>query len=196
MSPKRKRHSPLTNQHGGALLLVLIMLVIFGLSLGMTGALTSTLMQQLKEEELLFRGDQYRKAIESYFKSAQGNPQQQQQPSFNLPIGAAPGGGMYPASLDDLVKDNRSAGTVRHLRRKYTDPFTGDEFVLIKAPGGRIKGVRSASPLTPFKEDNFLPAYENFKGAKSYQEWEFVFETGQKGSVNTTGETKIQGIPQ
>lgn len=196
MSPIRKRLSPLDNQRGATLMVVLMLLVIFGLSLGMTGKLTSTLMQQVKEEELLFRGDQYRRAIESYSKYAHGNVSPGFQPAAVSPgrTGAAPGGGNFPPSLDALLKDNRSAATVRHLRRKYTDPFTGADFVLIKDPAGRIKGVRSASEQQPFKEDNFPPEYENFKGKKSYKEWEFVFEAGSNRSTNSTGPATIQGL--
>ena len=128
-------------------------------------------MQQEREEELYFRGDQYRRAIASYYQAKHGN---------------APG--MYPNKLEDLLKDPRSLQTRRHLRRIYMDPFTGEDFVLIRQGAvitgltgtgtalGGIKGVQSSSNLEPFKQDGLPKAYEAFAGARSYSQWPFVFE--------------------
>ncbi len=54
------------NQRGVTLLTVLVMVVVIGLTLGMAGTSWRALMQREREEELLWRGDQYRRAIESY----------------------------------------------------------------------------------------------------------------------------------
>ncbi len=176
--------------------MVLVMIVILGLAAGMAGSTWKTIMQREREAELLFRGDQYRRALESYFRQGHGNvssgPVVTGTPGR---IGSGPGGGNYPAALEDLVRDPRSATVVRHLRKLYPDPFTGENFVLIKDPAGRIKGVKSASTLTPFKEDGFAKEYIDFKGAASYGGWQFVYEPGRNRSQNTTGGTTIQGLP-
>jgi type II secretory pathway pseudopilin PulG len=147
---------------------VLFALMVIGLLLGLTGQTWSQVMQREREEELLFRGDQYRRAIESYYTTSHG------------------GQGSYPRSLEDLLKDPRSVQTKRHLRKRYLDPFTNAEFELIGAGGdvggdtiaarsiGRIKGVRSTSPLAPFRQDGFPEEYATFKGAASYDKWEFL----------------------
>ena len=45
---------------------------------------------------------------------------------------------------------------VRHLRRLYRDPITGqDEWGLVEAPGGGVMGVYSRSEDEPIKSGNF-----------------------------------------
>jgi len=149
---------------------VLFAIMVIGLMLGLAGQTWSQVMQREREEELLFRGDQYRRAIESYYTTGHG------------------GVGNYPRSLDDLLQDPRSLQPKRHLRKAYLDPFTNEAFELISAGGdvggetittaqtfGRIKGVRSTSRLAPFREDGFSEEYTTFKGAASYDKWEFIY---------------------
>jgi type II secretory pathway pseudopilin PulG len=173
----KERISPhlLQNQRGAALVIVLVTVVILGLSMGIAGSTWRTIVQKAKEEELLFRGDQYRRAIGSYYQRAHAGTQ-----------------GMFPSSLEDLLKDPRSLQTVRHIRQLYKDPMTGEDWVLIReggkisgtvaasANGGRIIGVRSSSDLEPFKKDGFSKEYEKFKGAAKYSDWEFVYEKETK----------------
>lgn len=153
------------SQRGSALMIVLVMLVILGFSATMAGKTWKTTVQQAREEELLFRGDQYRRAIESYYSFAHAGRS-----------------GTYPAKLEDLMKDPRSLQALRHLRRPFNDPMTGEEWALVKDEGGRIRGVYSMSSLEPFKKDGFSQDYEKFKGAKAYSDWKFVYEpkTAQK----------------
>ena len=115
-------------------------------------------MTREKEEELLFRGDQYRLAIERYYN-------------------ALPGRQAYPQNIEDLLKDNRTLLGKRHLRRQYKDPVTGEDFVLIrdKTKGNGIIGVQSESQKKPLKQDNFPDQYASFKGAESYSAWKFVY---------------------
>ncbi len=198
--PQRIRRAlrPLVNQRGVTLMVVLVMVVIVGLGAGMAGSTWKTVMQREREEELLFRGDQIRKAIESYASHRAGNqPSSSPQNAGSTPgrIGAAPGGASYPNTLDDLLRDPRSPSAVRHLRKLFKDPFTGEDWVLIKDPAGRVKGVKSASTLEPFKQDGFPPEYASFKGAAAYADWQFVYEQGQRQSTNTTGGSKIRGLP-
>jgi hypothetical protein len=86
------------------------------------------------------------------------------------------GGGLhqFPESLEELLQDNRSLATVRHLRRLYPDPITGGDWELIRDAKGRIKGVRSSSRLTPFQQDGFRPENKSFSGRQSYAAWEFI----------------------
>jgi len=149
----------LRNQRGVALMAVLVMVVIMGLGAGIVGATWKTKVQRSKEQELLWRGDQYRKAIASYCQVTHGG---------------APG--KYPRSLEELERDPRFLHRVRHIRRLFKDPISGEDFVLIKDASGAITGVRSASELEPFKKDGFPYEYAQFANRKRYSEWEFVFK--------------------
>lgn len=182
------RSSRLADQRGFTLLLVLVAVVVLGLVAGITGRLWSSVMQQEREAELLFRGDQYRRAIESYSNLKKGGK-----------------GGSYPATVDDLLRDKRMPEVKRHLRQEYKDPFTGEPFELIPAGGqvgglgsgkaaiGGFKGVRSTSTLKPFKDDGFPLEYESFKGAASYADWEFVFEPADANKNGTATGTVPPG---
>ncbi|PLX85309.1 MAG: hypothetical protein C0617_04355 [Desulfuromonas sp.] len=165
----------LTSQRGVTLLTVLVMVVVMGLAAGMAGSTWRTVVQQAKEEELLFRGGQYRSAIESYYNGKAGGKAQQ-----------------YPTSLEDLVEDPRFGETTRHLRKLFPDPMTGGEWIPIRQGGtitgvpgptigiGGIIGVRSSSDLKPFKKDGFSEEFEGFAQSSSYSEWEFVFRPKKK----------------
>lgn len=155
---KRGAAHLLGNQRGTALLTVLVAVVILGLTVAGTGASWKTLTQQSREEELFWRGDQIRRALESYYNFSTSGARNQ-----------------LPAKLEDLVKDPRSLQIERHLRRVYLDPMTGEDWVLIKDPGGHITGVRSASTLEPFRKDGFPEGYDSFVSRSKYSEWEFVF---------------------
>lgn len=165
------------NQRGATLVVVLVLMVILGLSAGIAGTTWKTVMQKAKEEELLFVGDQYRRAIEAYYTKGHG--------------GRA---GIYPSQIDYLLKDPRSLQTLRHIRRLYADPMTGGDWMLIKDEGGRIKGVYSSSGLEPFKKDGFIKEYESFKDATKYSDWKFVYEAKQDAQASKTA-TSGQSSP-
>jgi type II secretory pathway pseudopilin PulG len=125
----------LRNQRGVALMAVLVMVVIMGLGAGIVGTTWKAKVQRSKERELLWRGDQYRKAIASYYGVTRSGP--------------------YPPNLEVLERDPRFLQRVRHIRRFFKDPITGTDFILIKDASGGITGVRSSSDLEPFKQDGF-----------------------------------------
>ena len=125
-------------RRGTALLTVLVMVVLLGLAAGMAGQSLGALLQREREAELLWRGQQYRQAMASYYGVRQGAQK-----------------GMFPSKLEDLLRDPRSPAVIRHLRRLYNDPMTGKEWELIKDQGGRIIGVRSTSELAPFQQTGF-----------------------------------------
>ncbi len=168
----------LCNQRGVTLMIVLVMVVVVGLAAGMTGATWRTVVQRANEEELMWRGDQYRKAIESYVNFRHGSVSGGKFPTISTKGGKQKSTllNKYPRSLEALLKDPRSLSPVRHLRQLYPDPMTGGDWELVKAPGGWIRGVRSASMEEPFKKEGFPKEYEDFAGAANYNEWEFVFD--------------------
>jgi type II secretory pathway pseudopilin PulG len=139
---------------GFTYLAVMFTLVLIGLSI--TGAVQQwkTVMKREKEAELLFRGDQIRKAIASYRQT--------------------PGISNYPQKLEDLVKAPNTSATKRFLRKVYKDPMTHGDWALVKV-GDRIKGVYSKSEEEPLKQANFPDEYKYFEGKTKYSEWVFEF---------------------
>jgi type II secretory pathway pseudopilin PulG len=132
--------------------------MVMGAGLAATGTLWSSTAQREKERELLFIGNEFRQAIESYYRRS-------------------PGASAYPKSLAELVEDKRFPMPQHHLRRIYADPMTGKaEWALVEAPGGAgIMGVHSRSESQPLKTGNFRSADAAFEEAKKYSDWQFVF---------------------
>ncbi len=138
---------------------VLIFMAVMGISLTAGGTYWSTVIKREKEKELLFRGEQIRCAIESYYNGAPGG-----------------GGTQYPSALNDLLKDSRYLATRRYLRKVYSDPMTRDgQWGLVMAPGGRIKGIFSKSKEKPLKVGNFSEDNKSFENAETYSDWRFVY---------------------
>lgn len=147
-------------ERGFTLLGVLFLLVLLGVGLAALGKVWETSLRREKEAELLFVGDQFRRAIESYHRLTSGTEKH------------------YPKRLNDLLEDNRFPNTVRHLRRLYRDPFTlSQEWGLIKS-GDEITGVYSLAPGKPVKTAAFPPPYEAFADQGSYRDWQFLATPG------------------
>lgn len=147
-------------QSGFTLLSVLFLMVVFGISLVGANTYWSTTVKREKEAELIFRGDQIRKAIESYYNASKSG-----------------GKNAYPRNLESLLKDPRSLSVKKHLRKMYLDPMSKDgEWGLITVASGGIKGVYSKSNDKPLKISNFSKEYIDFEKAKSYSDWRFVYD--------------------
>ena len=144
-------------ERGFTYLGVLVIVMVMGAAMAATGSLWSSTAQREKERELLFIGEQFRQAIESYYRRS-------------------PGAAQYPKSLSELVDDKRFPMPQHHLRRVYADPMTGKaQWGLVEAPGGGIMGVHSNSEQAPLKTGNFRRKDEKFEGADQYAKWAFVY---------------------
>jgi hypothetical protein len=64
--------------------------------------------------------------------------------------------------------------------------MTGEPFQIIKDPGGRLVGVRSASEDEPFKKDGFPVEYEEFRDAEKYSAWQFRYAPAKVQPGTTT----------
>ena len=135
--------------------------------------------QRMREQELLFVGEQYRQAIQRYYSGA--------------PPGAAR---VLPASLEALLEDDRYPVPVRHLRRLYADPITGSAEWGVLRVGGRIAGVHSLSAKEPVKQAGFAQDNEHFNGKTAYRDWTFATSiSGRPIFVNPpSGGTPGDGI--
>jgi len=137
---------------------LLAILVIIGISLGAAGKYWQNVILREKEAELLFRGDQYKQAIERYYNAIPALPR-------------------YPRRIEDLLVDNRTSAGKRYLRQQYKDPMTGDAFQLVEgvdATGKFIIGVKSKSDKTPLKQSHFPEAHKDFEGKGQYSDWQFI----------------------
>jgi len=137
---------------------LLIFVAIAGVALAGTGTLWSTQARRDREADLLFVGEEFRRAISAYYETA--------------PAGQPP---RFPAKLEDLVEDRRFPTVRRHLRKVYADPMTGGrEWGVVRGPGDGIVGVYSLAPGAPLRKAGFPPLYAEFAAAKSYRDWRFV----------------------
>lgn len=123
---RRRRRAELDD--GGFVLVALLVGMAVG-AIWLGAALPAWRHQALreKEAELIFRGEQYARAIVLYQKKNQG---------------------LYPQSIDTLLSD-------RHLRKKWKDPVTGKDFFPLgigqqsaqPGPGAPSRGVPGGAPV-------------------------------------------------
>ena len=147
-------------------LLFLVVIVTFALS----GVATvwHTMAQREREAELLFIGEQFSQAIESYYRWSPGGPQ-------------------LPRSLNDLLRDDRFPMARRHLRRIYRDPMTGSTDWGLVMEADRIAGVHSLSKRKPIRVAGF--DRREFEEAESYEDWQFVYSRARKRRPNVAAES-------
>jgi type II secretory pathway pseudopilin PulG len=144
-------------QAGFTYLTVMFVVAILLGGLALVGEMWETSTRREKETELLFIGNQYRRAIGLYYEATQGPVKR------------------YPRALEDLIKDPRQPGNHPYLRKLFPDPMTGTaDWVLVKAPDGGIQGVHSASAEGPLKIGGFRVRDADFEGAQKYAEWQFI----------------------
>src|SRR3989344_3465450 len=78
--------------------------------------------RRAREAELVWRGEQFRQAIEAY---------------ASVPVGE--GQSHLPRRLEDLLEDRRSGELQRHLKRIWPDPLTGrTEWGLVRSEERRV----------------------------------------------------------
>ncbi|HXV08010.1 MAG TPA: type II secretion system protein [Burkholderiales bacterium] len=148
-------------QRGLTYLGLLFFVAVIGVGLAAVGSVWHTTVKREREGELLFVGEQYRRAIKSYYD-------------------ASPGAKRYPRSLEELLLDPRFPNVRRHLRRIYRDPMTGaTQWELVSAPDGAILGVHSSSRDKPLKSAGFAPELAAFAQAETYADWVFAFVPAQ-----------------
>lgn len=160
------------SESGFTYIAALFMVVIMGIMLGAVGQSVKVVMKREREKELIFRGLQYRDAIERWSKK-----------------------GVPLKDLKDLVEptvsNNANASKDRLLRKLYKDPITGGEWKTLPTPPDPIQGiwgVASASNEEPFKQGNFPEVIKSFDGKKKYSDWEFVFKKTPAGLRNPAGQ--------
>jgi type II secretory pathway pseudopilin PulG len=120
-------------------------------------------LKREREAELLFAGDQIRRALTRYATSA-------------------PGGERYPRRLEDLLRDPRYPLPRRYLRQVYRDPMSADGTWGLVKSGDFIIGVNSSSEEEPLKTGAFAFADRAFEEKKKYSEWIFMAQEPARGT--------------
>ncbi|MEX1841647.1 type II secretion system GspH family protein [Enterobacter cloacae] len=146
-----------SNESGFTYLLLIIWLAIVAIMLLCSEEHIAANWRRQKEAQLLFTGDQIRKAILDY----RDNPQSDT---------------CFPVSFQQLSEDKRGGRTRYLLRRHYLDPFTGKEWGKLYDKENRWIGVYSKGEGIPLKRKRFPAHYEEFEKAKSYADWKFIVE--------------------
>ncbi len=96
----------LQGQHGYAMVALLVGMSVMAVMLTAVMPSWNQMARREKEAELVFRGEQYARAIGLFQRRS--------------------GPGVLPPSLDVLVDQ-------KFLRKKYKDPITNDDFAIVSA---------------------------------------------------------------
>lgn len=117
--PIEGQGSSLYDDRGFTMVVLLVVIAVMGI--GMTAMLPTWRQQSIreKEEELIFRGNQYARAIALY---------------------ARKNNNVLPANVDVLVDG-------KYLRKKWKDPITGTDFGLL--PAGQPANAGRGNPQGP-----------------------------------------------
>jgi len=111
-------------ERGFALLLVFLMAAVIGITLWAELPRVALQSQRAKEQMLVERGEQYKRAIQLFLRANKGT--------------------RYPADMDDL---DRGFNNLRFLRHRYKDPMTGkDEWRIIHIQGGVLTDSLLSKP--------------------------------------------------
>jgi type II secretory pathway pseudopilin PulG len=204
------------SERGYAMAALLVMIAIMLTLMTAAGPIWRHLARREKEAELVFRGEQYARAIALYRTK-----------NANLP-------NAFPPSIDVLVEG-------KYLRKKYKDPMTKDgEFVPIAAagqqpgvPGGNPQtgrgraGQPQPSPVQPqpgapqpptagpaaggvmgVRSKSTETSLRSYRGATRYDMWQFTFNVAPRpggampmagpgeGARNPDTATTPGGFPQ
>lgn len=146
-----------SGQRGVVLMGLVVLLALAGLTVLQVAESAASARQRERETQLLWVGQQYLQALESYHRATPG-------PVKHLPV-----------SLDELLRDSRFPNPVRHLRRLYPDPLQPEVPWGLLRRGNQIIGVYSQSDAAPLRRTGFARGLESFEGATQYSAWRFLF---------------------
>ncbi|HSB67922.1 MAG TPA: type II secretion system protein [Candidatus Methylomirabilis sp.] len=129
--------------------ILLLSILIIGISSAGVAEMWSTQAKREKEEELLFRLREFRKAI-ARFRADHNR---------------------LPKELKDLLEDRSQLAIRRYLRRIYPDPMTGKpdwKLDLLADRAGVVSGIQDVHSKSEGKP---LKVLVSTKTISSYQDW-------------------------
>lgn len=149
---------------GFAMAGLLVAIAVMSLMLSVAMPTWRTLVQREKEEELIWRGQQYDRALQLYRKK-----------------NAAPGA----PSIDALVQG-------RFLRKKYKDPITNSDFEVIGlSPAGNAPGVQQPRQgfgqlIGGVRSKSKEKSLRILNGRSVYSDWQFTYVPWKPAGEPTT----------
>lgn len=134
---------------------LLVALTVMGVLLGAVLPVYSTLARRERETELVFRGEQYARAIRLY------------QQQF---------GNALPPDVDTLLG-------MKFLRREYLDPITGEEFQYLGPNDPELAAALNSEPAAAGDDDEDVPENDFQRQARESQNalQQLVQQTGGAG---------------
>jgi|SRR5579863_1411466 len=139
-------------------LLLMVSLVVIAAAAMVPGIARQ--MKRDREEELIHRGIEYRRAIHSFAKHT----------------------GQFPLSIDQLENTNG----VRYLRKRYKDPMTGEDFRLLHMADIAATGARLATASPP-PDENASPASSDQNASANSDAVSSAPVTGSEGITKQQG---------
>ena len=150
------RH-PRRAEGGYTLVVVLALTALAAIALAEAGTAWSKAVHRDRERDLLRTGALYAQALADYRDRSQGSVRR------------------YPAQLDDLLKDARTVGLNRDLRRLYPDPVAPElPWGLIRDDQGNIIGVHSQSQEAPLATAPQVVGPLTMPPVARYADWLFM----------------------
>ncbi len=119
------RHQIQFRQTGLAYLAVLFLVAAIAVSMAVVSQNEDTKLKREKEQDWLYVGKQYERAIASYYQLSPNGLNE------------------LPNKVDDLLLDKRFVAPVHHLRKAYLDPLTNQHWVQLFNEENQLIGVVS-----------------------------------------------------
>lgn len=150
---------------------LLVSLNIMAIMLTVAMPVWRQMVQREREVELVFRGEQYRRAIQLYERRN--------------------GPGVLPPDLDALIEG-------RFLRKAFKDPITGGDFVLIRQgqeqPGVPASAAAGPGPIVGVVSSSRQRSIRIYEGQTVYDQWLFVHSGGESpGGDGQGGGSEVNG---
>ncbi len=143
----RRGRFPVAGPRGVIYPILLISILVIGVSTAAVAELWSTQVQREKEDELLFRLGEFRRAI-ARFRADRNR---------------------FPKELKDLLEDRSQLQRRRYLRRIYPDPLTGKpdwKLDLLMDRDGTVAGIRDVHSQSKGKPLKVLSGKK-----ETYEDW-------------------------
>jgi type II secretory pathway pseudopilin PulG len=157
----------LKSRHEKGYILLTLLLIMALLAIGAATA-ASTIAFQIRrdrEEEMIHRAMQYRRAIRQFTKHT----------------------GRYPRTTDELVTSNG----LRYLRKAYKDPITGKDFRLLHM--WDIPSITNSAGVLPAPGANGLPTGQDPNSASSPDQAQTGADTATAQNPSTSSPSPVAG---
>ena len=162
-------------QTGLAYLAVLFLVAAIALSMVVVTQNEDTKLKREKEQDWLYVGKQYERAIASYYQLS--------------PNGLK----ALPNNVDDLLTDKRFVAPVHHLRKAYLDPLTNQQWVQLLNEDNQLTGVVSTLPQAILSSTIVHTFQANQAGTIArYSDVRFEFKLATDDAINTEEKIKSE----